>query len=49
MCNVENTVQLTYEILDLLLGFARNLDSDFIKEKHFFFLIFCENSHIYLD
>ena len=38
-----------YTLLALLLGFARNLDSDFIKEKFFFFFVFDENSHIFLD
>ena len=37
-----------YWILVLLLGFARNLDSDFIKKKYFF-IFFCKNSHIHLD
>ena len=36
------------ELLTLLLGFARNLDSAFIK-KFFFLSFLCENGHIRLD
>ena len=38
-----------YRLLDLLSGFAWNLDSDFIKKNFFIYLFFLENSHIQLD
>ena len=38
---------LFYIELSLLLGFAQNLDSDFIKKIILSF--FCENGHIHLD
>ena len=38
---------MLYIQLPLLLGFIRNLDSDFIKKK-IFFSTFVENGHIHL-